>query len=868
MEDINPKFSLEQYIFYLNKLDANDKGDLFERSSLDYFREHHPGFVYMMYKNYGKVQKDYFGLPENDYGVDIIGLKEDGTKEIMFIQCKYAGDKNEKITFGNHKISHLICMAKIAKDFRPNWKVHQYVITTGKKVTDIDPTLRAIIGYDLCGKIRLNTNYYNLSLGPRKRVKKVLRDYQKKIISKLVDHFIVNDKKAGRIVMATGTGKTFTCLEYVRQNLLILREPKVLIVTNLRNLADQTFSVFEAELVSDVLLISQDGTTDPNTIKNAHQRIHISTYNSMEIPISVCKYDMVIFDESHHSGSDSRKNIIDKIKSKILYMTATEKEVTESELIAKYSIGDGIRDGVLVDYRINIFGCYIDPAHDIVEQRYKSMILGLITKINSEESTKIVVYCQDQKSAKLFEKLLSEEKKNIENPDVYIKLLISENSKYDRKKRLADQKKFTRAAVGIIINVNIMIEGIDIPEIDTIVFADNRQSKITILQSIGRALRISPRKRYSTICLGTEIMNDIDTNKNGMVLLEKQEKKIHNILKYLMSEDDTYLDFTDDYIKNYKIKYHSISVNKNKLPKINPRIKIDLPRRNGTKKEIYVQAPKIEEFGRNLEKINTETLVQMWDNAADKTKFLVELQKKDKKWNTYLKIWSWVNQNQTYPYYFFPKFDKNFRNREEYEEAKNKARKYVLRLNDIIKENTEFSRYYLKYLSNLVVHQTPDMWRKVLMHEDKTGLRITCRYQVFLLKLLRNSDWISGKFEKHSDDRPNLQNLIEILPEDLFYLGNYNVCVEKYVKYLDGFIETVFANIDPEILDRIKAIDYRTFYNHGLLQLLNILENQKALTEIWTVYHFVPKLPERVKKTFVDKVYSLGCWILSTQPWK
>jgi superfamily II DNA or RNA helicase len=862
--DVNPTFSLDQYILHVNKVEIKKlKGDLFERSSIDYFREHCPGYRYILYKDYSKPQKDYFGLPYVDHGVDIIGLKED-SNEILLIQCKYKGNKNETVSYSKDKISNLIGMVKIVRDIRPNWKIFHYVITTGKKVTDLDPSLRAVVGREICGKIRLNLNYLQQSIGNKTKKERVLRDYQIKIIEKLVQHFITNDKKEGRIVMATGTGKTFTCLEYIRQNLLVLREPKILIVTNLRNLADQTCSTFVDELGDNVLLISQDGTTDSNRIKKSREKIHISTYNSMEIPLSVCKYDMVVFDESHHSGSDNRKNIIDKIDSKILYMTATEREATQAELIAKYSIGDGIRDGFLSDYRINIFGCYIDPSKDIIEQRYKSIISGLITKINDEEITKIVVYCQDQSSAKIFYRLLKEEIVKIEI-DVYHHLLISDNSSYNRDKRIKHQKKFTESDVGIIVNVNIMIEGIDIPEIDSIVFADNRTSKITVLQSIGRALRISPGKKYSTICLATDIMNDLEDNKSSLELLKKQQKKIHNILNYLISEDDTYLDFPDDYVQNYKIKYQPINNTKTRTVRQNVRIKIDLPRKNGTKKEIYIQTPKIEEFSRNLEKINLSDLVKNWNNAEDKTKFLIDLQKKDKKWSSYLKIWVWVSQNKTYPYYFLPEPPADFREQESYDQSCIKAKKYTEKLSNIIGESTEFSKIFIISLSNLVVHQSPGAWRKVLSSEDRSGLRMTCRYQQFLLSLLKNSEWISGI---DVNPKPVIKNLIEILPNVLFYLGDLPTCLEKYIKEVNIFLEKTFEKMDRKVLEEIKNIEYKTFHNHGLLQLLKILENQPNLTKIWTVYHFVPKLPERVKKTFVDKVYSLGCWILSTQPWK
>jgi hypothetical protein len=53
--------------------------------------------------------------------------------------------------------------------------------------------------------------------------------------------------------------------------------------------------------------------------------------------------------------------------------------------------------------------------------------------------------------------------------------------------------------VAVIANARCLTEGIDVPTTDTVVFIDPRQSKIDIVQAVGRAIRSAPNKSFGTI---------------------------------------------------------------------------------------------------------------------------------------------------------------------------------------------------------------------------------------------------------------------------------------------------------------------------------------------------------------------------------
>jgi len=71
----------------------------------------------------------------------------------------------------------------------------------------------------------------------------------------------------------------------------------------------------------------------------------------------------------------------------------------------------------------------------------------------------------------------------------------------NRKQKEFVLNKFMSSEFSVICNVNIISEGVSIPCIDCLIFAEPRQSSIGVIQNIGRALRKHPSKDIALICL-------------------------------------------------------------------------------------------------------------------------------------------------------------------------------------------------------------------------------------------------------------------------------------------------------------------------------------------------------------------------------
>ncbi len=99
---------------------------------------------------------------------------------------------------------------------------------------------------------------------------------------------------------------------------------------------------------------------------------------------------------------------------------------------------------------------------------------------------------------------------------------------------------FSKSENSLITNARCLTEGVDVPNIDCVLFADPRQSTVDIVQAVGRALRLAKDKEYGYVLVpilidGEDI--DIDNIKN------KSFQAVINILRALASSDDRIIDY-------------------------------------------------------------------------------------------------------------------------------------------------------------------------------------------------------------------------------------------------------------------------------------------------------------------------------------
>ena len=98
---------------------------------------------------------------------------------------------------------------------------------------------------------------------------------------------------------------------------------------------------------------------------------------------------------------------------------------------------------------------------------------------------------------------------------------------------------FTQSPKALITNARCLTEGVDIPNIDCVLFADPKRSTIDIVQAVGRALRTSKGKKYGYVII--PVLSEL---KNGeQVIDDESYSDLLLTLRALASNDDRIIEY-------------------------------------------------------------------------------------------------------------------------------------------------------------------------------------------------------------------------------------------------------------------------------------------------------------------------------------
>ncbi len=100
--------------------------------------------------------------------------------------------------------------------------------------------------------------------------------------------------------------------------------------------------------------------------------------------------------------------------------------------------------------------------------------------------------------------------------------------------------EFAEKKRALITNARCLTEGVDVPDIDCVLFADPRRSAVDIVQAMGRALRPSPGKKMGYVIV--PILHDAKA-KPEKILESEDFQEILSTLRALASNDDRIIEY-------------------------------------------------------------------------------------------------------------------------------------------------------------------------------------------------------------------------------------------------------------------------------------------------------------------------------------
>lgn len=326
------------------------------------------------------------------------------------------------------------------------------------------------------------------------------RDYQVGVLDEILP------RTEGIVRIDTGWGKSFVAMKLIEETQL-----KTLIIVPRLNLLSQFKSDIKTYCGYDCGVINGP-TFDVKNVTVAT----IQTLKKRDLSKIKSYFGMIIADECHTYISDKGIKVIQSFNPLRLYgMTATADRSDGQGEAIKFIFGD-----IIVDRKLPFSAPSVE-VHRCLEEvwgdTYASIIDNQVENINRN---KLIAWITTKEMA-TGRKILVLTKRTI-HYDYLCKLLPASSKCYPIKSNLKAKEKATQDALlgrlreggkefdVILGTFGLLSTGINIPALDTIIFAGDLKSSVLATQSVGRILRLFQGKKSPKII-------DIDDVKSGIL---------------------------------------------------------------------------------------------------------------------------------------------------------------------------------------------------------------------------------------------------------------------------------------------------------------------------------------------------------------
>ncbi|WP_283696391.1 EcoAI/FtnUII family type I restriction enzme subunit R [Clostridium perfringens] len=393
-----------------------------------------------------------------------------------------------------------------------------------KETNDITPEQEEII-----------TEPYYFTLGD-----KTPRYYQRIAVNRTIEA-VAKGQNRILLVMATGTGKTYTAFQIIHRLRAAKSKKKVLFLADRNILVDQTMK-------NDFKPFQKVMTKVENRKMDSSYEIFLALYqqlsgaDNLEVfkQFSPDFFDLIVIDECHRGSSkdDSAwRKILEYFSSATqIGLTATPKETKDissstyfGEPIYTYSLKQGIDDGFLAPYKVirigldkdlegyrptkgkrDIYGNELEDREYNIKDFDKNLIIDDRTKVVAKKITeflkktnrfsKTIVFCIDIEHAERMRRALINENTDLVANDHRYIMRITGDSK-EGKSQLDNFISEVSEYPTIVTTSKLMTTGVDCKTCKLIVLDNNISSMTEFKQIIGRGTRLKPEydKEYFTI---------------------------------------------------------------------------------------------------------------------------------------------------------------------------------------------------------------------------------------------------------------------------------------------------------------------------------------------------------------------------------
>lgn len=639
-----------------------DRGTAFEKMVVAYLKNE-PAYkqkfqdVWML----NEVPAEYH-ISKKDTGVDIVAKDYDGN--LTAVQAKFYKGKVSKagidsfVAETGKKIYSAGMLVSSTDEWNSNARNTLDDTTKPFTVIGLSQLRHADFDWQKFSFAKENENLSN-------KKPKNIRKYQETAINNSLKYFKDHDR--GKLIMAPGTGKTFTSLKIAEA---LMRDQKkkqfnVLYLVPSIQLLSQTLFSWNSDISDDIHMTSLSVVSDTKANKQKDKndddlgareigfepttnvqdlvdhyklieehnlpndmRVVFSTYQSIDVIKQAQKdgypeFDLIIADEAHRTTGaiaekegdttftevHSNTNVKGKLR---LYQTATpkiydqnaKKKAKENSIVVssmddksiygdeifRLGFGDAVAQGYLTDYKVSVLAVsesYINKDMQKIMSAdnqlkvddigkiigvWNAMVKrdGITGEIDGAPMKRAIAFTDTIRHSKIISNEFNQVVNDYLDSDTDDNS-ISENSYHVDVHHVdgglnALEKENEIDWLGnndiednharVLSNVRFLTEGIDVPNLDAIIFFSPKKSQVDIVQAVGRIMRRAENKQYGYIILPIVVADGVDPN----VALDndKKYKQVWQVLNALRSTDE-----------RFDAEVNTLDLNKKKSDRVN-----------------------------------------------------------------------------------------------------------------------------------------------------------------------------------------------------------------------------------------------------------------------------------------------------------
>ncbi|MBB5775072.1 DUF3427 domain-containing protein [Nonomuraea jabiensis] len=337
--------------------------------------------------------------------------------------------------------------------------------------------------------------------------------YQREILDELAAERQIHDRWRNLVVMATGTGKTVVAALDYRRLRAAGQAESLLFVAHRKEILRQSLFTFRQVMRDETFgELYVDGAR-PEQWRHVFASVQTLHANPLPEPD---RFDMVVVDEFHHAEAATYRRLLSGMRPKVLLgLTATPERADGQDIkhwfggriAAELRLWEALERGLLAPFQyfgvhdgtdLRRIGWRRGQGYDLGQlsnvytgndRRAAVVLETLRRKVGEVGRMRAIGFCVSVDHARF----MADRFTRAGLPSV----AVTTHSRSDERDQALRDLRERR--INAVFTVDLFNEGVDVPEIDTVLFLRPTDSATVFLQQLGRGLRLADDKPCLTV---------------------------------------------------------------------------------------------------------------------------------------------------------------------------------------------------------------------------------------------------------------------------------------------------------------------------------------------------------------------------------